>query len=91
VGALALAGNSFRIFSADRSAVTQGNQTGEDFHPLRYRPMAAKVMGLKKNIMSLNGAWRIDAKPGEDVREHPLGAPSWGSFHVPGQWVQQGV
>ena len=87
---LTLTGNSFRIFSSDQSALTQANQTGEVFAPMRYRPMAARVTGLTTNALSLNGEWRIDAKPTEDVREHPLDAASWASFHVPGQWAQQG-
>jgi beta-galactosidase len=60
------------------------------FQPVHYRPMAAKVIGLKTNIVSLDGAWRIDPKPSQDVREKPLNAASWGSFRVPGQWAQQG-
>ena len=87
---LTLTGNSFRIFSSDQSALTQANQTGEVFAPVRYRPMAAKVTGLTKNALLLNGEWRIDPKPSKDVREHPLDAANWSSFHVPGQWAQQG-
>ena len=83
VAGLTLTGNPFRIFSAD-------DPTGEVFDPVRYRPMAVKVRGLGKNAMLLNDGWRIDPKPSEDVREHPLDAASWGSFRVPGQWVQQG-
>ncbi len=52
--------------------------------------MAAKVIGLKKNTVSLNGAWRIDPNPGHDVREQPLNAANWSTFRVPGQWAQQG-
>ena len=65
------------------------NDTNGFFEPVHYRPMATKVRGLKKNIVSLDGAWRIDPKP-EDVRERPLNAASWGNFRVPGQWAQQG-
>jgi hypothetical protein len=60
------------------------------FDPVRYRPMAAKVMGLKESAVSLDGAWRIDPKPDQDSRTKPLTAASWGNFQVPGQWAQQG-
>ena len=60
------------------------------FEPVHYRPMAAKVPGLKQNTVSLNGRWRIDPKPGEDVREKPLNAANWSNFRVPGQWELQG-
>ncbi len=43
-----------------------------------------------KNAVSLNGSWRIDPKPSEDVRNRPLNAAIWGNFKVPGQWAQQG-
>ena len=69
---------------------TRLNKTNYVFEPVHYRPIAAKVMGLKQNTLSLDGAWRIDAKPGQNVRETPLNAASWGNFHVPGQWAQQG-
>jgi beta-galactosidase len=60
------------------------------FELVHYRPIAAKVLGLKTSLVSLDGAWRIDPKPGQDVREKPLNAASWGNFHVPGQWELQG-
>jgi beta-galactosidase len=66
------------------------NKTNLFFEPVHYRPIAAKVMGLKQNTISLNGAWRMDPKPGQNVREKPLNAASWGNFIVPGQWAQQG-
>ena len=92
---LALADGSWRVLAADdpntdQSAVPEGGPADEVFEPVRYRPMAAKVMGLKKNTLSLNGAWRIDPTPGQGVREQPLSAASWGHFQVPGQWAQQG-
>jgi beta-galactosidase len=62
----------------------------KDFQPVHYRPIAAKVLGLNKDTLSLDGAWRIDPKPGQDIREQPLNAASWGSLHVPGQWALQG-
>lgn len=87
---LTLAGKSLAIFGSDQPTITQASQTGEVFTPVRYRPMATKVTGLTENIVSLNGEWRIDPKPAHGVREHPLDAASWSSFHVPGQWAQQG-
>ena len=66
------------------------NQTGDAFEPIRYRPMAGIVTGLKINAISLNGGWRIDPKPSEAVRGRALAAANWSSFQVPGQWAQQG-
>src|ERR1017187_2689794 len=60
------------------------------FTPVHYRPIAANVTGLKRNTVSLDGPWRIDPKPGQDVRGQPLNAAGWGHFQVPGQWAQQG-
>ncbi len=51
---------------------------------------AAEVIGLRRNTASLDGAWRIDPKPGQDVREKLSSATNWGNFDVPGQWVEQG-
>jgi len=67
-----------------------GGKTNWIFEPVRYRPMAAKVMGLSRNTLSLDGPWRIDPKPGPDARETPLNAGNWGNFQVPGQWRHQG-
>ncbi|MDE3066925.1 MAG: twin-arginine translocation signal domain-containing protein [Verrucomicrobiota bacterium] len=94
VAGLALTASSVRgpaadDSSADSSAVPEGKES-EVFKPVRYRPMAAKVMGLTQNTISLNGAWRIDPMPGPDVREQPLEAANWDNFQVPGQWAQQG-
>src|SRR5258708_16634911 len=60
------------------------------FDPVRYRPMAAKVTGLKESAVSLDGAWRIDPNPDQDSRAKSLTAASWGNFQAPGQWAQQG-
>jgi hypothetical protein len=80
-------GTSLAATAADSG--TNGNNTNSVFEPVHYRLIPAKVSGLKKNILSLDGEWRIDAKPDQDVREKPLNAPSWGNLHVPGQWAQQ--
>jgi beta-galactosidase/beta-glucuronidase len=69
---------------------TNLNNTNLVFEPVHYRPIATKTVGLKKNIVSLDGAWRMDPKPGQDVRETPLNATNWVNFQVPGQWAQQG-
>jgi beta-galactosidase len=95
VAGLALTGGSWRVLAANDSgakqpAASEGEQAVEGFEPVRYRPMAAKVTGLRTNALSLNGAWRLDPKPGQGVREQPLNAAGWGHFQVPGQWVQQG-
>ncbi len=90
VAGFTLTGHSFHIFGTDQSALTEDNSAGEAFAPVHYRPMASKVTGLTNNAISLNGAWRIDPKPRENVGEHPLNAVTWGNFHVPGQWAQQG-
>ena len=74
----------------EQGASTILKKTDCFFEPVRYRPIAAKSGGLKKNTVSLDGAWRIDPKPDQDVREKPLNAASWGKFQVPGQWAQQG-
>lgn len=70
-------------------AVTDSG-TNQSFQPTHYRPLAATVAGLQNNIVSLNGAWRLDPKPGQNVREQPLTAANWGNFRVPGGWAQQG-
>jgi hypothetical protein len=61
------------------------------FAPVRYRPLAAKVVELSgRNTLTLDGAWRINPQPGQGVREQPLAAANWNPFPVPGQWAQQG-
>ena len=60
------------------------------FEPVHYRPVPAQVTGLKLDTVSLDGVWRIDPKPAQDVREKALDAASWRNFQVPGQWAQQG-
>src|SRR5579871_210990 len=85
VAGLALTGNGYRIFSADQPLINQDKSNSEFFDPVRYRPMAARVTGLKETAMSLNGTWRIDPKPVPEAREHRLDAVTWGDFRVPGQ------
>ena len=53
---LALPGSSLRGLAADgsgtnRSAVPEVGPADKVFEPVRYRPIAAKVMGLKKNTI----------------------------------------
>lgn len=90
----AVTGGSWRVLAAADSRANQltipKGGAAEVFQPVRYRPMAANVMGLKTNTVSLDGAWRIDPKPGESVREQALNAANWRHFQVPGQWAQQG-
>ena len=93
---LALTGSSWRGLTADdsstnQSAVFEGSQASGVFEPLRYRPMAARVMGLKKNTVSLNGAWRIDPKPSQGVREQPLNAEELGQFPGAGSMGAAGL
>jgi beta-galactosidase len=64
--------------------------TNWGFQPMRYRPMPSQVKGLKSHQLSLDGAWRIDPKPGPDARQKALNASGWGAFRVPGQWELQG-
>ncbi len=75
--------------AAVRSAVSN-QKAYELFEPIHYRPMPARVTGLEKSAVLLDGAWRIDPKPGASVRRAPLNAANWGNFEVPGQWAQQG-
>lgn len=60
------------------------------FEPVRYRPIAVSVTGLKASAVSLDGAWRVDPAPSDAVRQQPLAAANWHKFQVPGQWAQQG-
>src|ERR1039458_5946682 len=78
------------LMAAAAGSGTNLNNTNLVFEPVHYRPIAAKAMGLKKNAVSLDGTWRLDPTPDRGVREKPLNAASWGNFHVPGQWEQQG-
>lgn len=60
------------------------------FKPVHYRPMAAKVIGLKKNMVSLDGLWRINPNPADITKPESSDASGWSNFLVPGQWAQQG-
>ncbi len=60
------------------------------FEPVRYRPIPARVAGLKSNTVSLDGIWRIDPKPADVMLEKPLSTKGWADFRVPGQWAEQG-
>ncbi|HEV2454584.1 MAG TPA: glycoside hydrolase family 2 TIM barrel-domain containing protein [Verrucomicrobiae bacterium] len=74
---------------ADVPAIESAAGSGS-FEPVRYLPIPAKVIGLKKHMMLLNGEWHIDLNPGQDVREKPLTVATWSAFQVPGQWAEQG-
>ncbi|HUA66524.1 MAG TPA: glycoside hydrolase family 2 TIM barrel-domain containing protein [Alphaproteobacteria bacterium] len=80
---------AFAADNADLNPIVE-SENQSDFVPVRYRPMPAKVAGLKKNFGSLNGAWLINPNPDQGVRENPLSAAGWSRFNVPGQWAQQG-
>lgn len=60
------------------------------FEPVRYRPIPAKVVGIKSNTVSLDGTWRIIPKTDDGVREKYLSAQGWADCRVPGQWAEQG-
>lgn len=94
VAGLALAAGPLRAFGKDESAAGQsavpGGTANEPFKAVRYRPAPTKTLGLRKNSISLDGAWQIDSKPGMDARMQPLTATNWSHFRVPGQWAQQG-
>ncbi|HXP58919.1 MAG TPA: hypothetical protein VN829_00430, partial [Dongiaceae bacterium] len=60
------------------------------FHPVHYRPVPEKTSGLASNRLLLDGAWLLDAAPGDNVRAMSLSGPAWAPFKVPGQWLQQG-
>ena len=88
---LALTRVPLRVFAADNSDPTQApSKANGAFAPVRYRPMATRVTGLRRNSISLNGSWRIDPKAVQNCRKQPLNSANWRNFQVPGQWVQQG-
>jgi beta-galactosidase len=90
VTGLFVAGGFSCAFAADNVNPPAASENLSGFVPVRYRPMPAKVRGLKKNSVFLNGAWFIDPNPGQNIRNNPLSAAGWSRFNVPGQWAQQG-
>src|ERR1035437_6401069 len=98
LGATGLALTSSSIFATQNPGTKQtlpadkSSPYGDlNFEPVRYRPMAVKVMGLRRrSIITLDGAWLIHPNSGQNVREQPLDATNWNHFQVPGQWAQQG-
>ena len=94
----AMTGVSWRAFAANGSgtnalsfAAGEGRLSSDEaFEPMRHRPMAARVIRLRENTVSLDGAWRIHLKPGKGAREKLLDAAGWSNFQAPGQWAQQG-
>ena len=72
----------------DMSAIVKTK--GLFFDPVRYRPMPVKIGGLRVCEKSLDGVWHIGPSPGDQPWSESLTAEGWGSFRVPGQWLQQG-
>ncbi len=60
------------------------------FNPVHYVPLPPQTAGLETNVISLDGAWSLNAKATNSVRGQSLSAPGWSPFTVPGQWLQQG-
>ncbi|MHB8866599.1 MAG: glycoside hydrolase family 2 protein [Pirellulaceae bacterium] len=76
--------------SGDRSVTQRVPAAQLEFEAVRYRPLPTAVGRLDEFHQSLDGTWRIDPQPTDDVRERPLDDPSWNDLSVPGQWKQQG-
>ena len=96
VAGLAIAGSSLRLLAADNAEFKMPNgfpffKSNDAFSPVRYRPIATRVTGLKKNTAPLDGIWLIDPDTDQDVNMMPSSDASWGSVNVPGQWQQQGL
>lgn len=100
-GIFAFNRRSIESLAAGRMATVSARLNGQEgsvsiatsnlfFEPVRYRPIPAAVTGLAKNVVSLDGAWRINPKPGPNARNTSLNAADWSNFQVPGQWAQQG-
>ena len=80
------------------SPVTRDSKPARSF-PSRSSPISPSAFGRwpprwrgsKEHTLSLDGAWRINPDPdsGESGRSRWT-RRSWGDFHVPGQWAQQG-
>lgn len=79
------------VASTNRGEVSMTIASSElSFSPVRYRPVPVKVEGLESNQISIDGIWRINPSEGKQSRNQPLDSKGWGSFKVPGQWLQQG-
>ena len=61
------------------------------FEPVRYRPLPTRTAGLAANCLLLDGTWAINTNCTSGVREQRVGGSGWAPFHVPGQWLQQGL
>ena len=60
------------------------------FEPVHYRPLPEKTAGLKSNVISLDGTWKIDPKTTNGASSLSLSDAAWSTWQVPGQWLQQG-
>lgn len=74
--------------SEEVSATVPATQLG--FEPTRYRPIPTAVDGLKNHEFTLDGTWKIDPTPSDNIRKQNLEDKEWSDFRVPGQWLQQG-
>lgn len=78
-----------RAYTYD-DGTTAGQSHVRFFEPVRYRPIASEVAGLEKNVLLLDGTWRIDPKPDHASTQRSFSAPKWLQFKVPGQFAEQG-
>ena len=79
------------VASHNGQSVTHTVPTAElTFQPVCYRPIPSRTEGLDCPQQSLDGAWRINTAPAEDVRTRSLEGAGWREYRVPGQWRQQG-
>ncbi len=60
------------------------------FEEPRFRPIAAKVSGLRQTQMLLDGTWRFNPQAPEHFPATAMASAGWTNLLVPGQWQQQG-
>ena len=56
----------------------------------QYTEVPAKVKGLKKHQINLNGEWKFNPSPTGDYWKNKRAESSWKPIKVPGEWVLQG-
>jgi len=56
-----------------------------------YRPIPETTLHSGRPAVSLNGAWRASAEPGDGWLSDPDRSQGWVPVEVPGQFVQQGI